>query len=156
MNKPFPFWSLALSIATGILISNAVTWFVVETRLRYELREAGRQLQAETQRLEREATIREQARQAETFRKQEMRRQADAREDAAQAAAAKAEADRLDDFRRQADRDRREGEYFRAATDGLPVGTFACKDRQIVKRTDTGWTVTVKGDGSPARCRTEP
>lgn len=126
MNKTFPFWPLALSIATGI----------------------------------REATIRGQARQAEDAQKRERmsRRLADAQQESHRAAAAKteAEAERLSMLNRQIERDRREGEYFRVATDDLAVGTFACKDRQIVKHIEGGWQITAKGDGPPARCRTDP
>jgi hypothetical protein len=52
MEKSFPFWSAALAVAAGTLIANAVTWFVAETRLRYELREVERAMVSQVRRIE--------------------------------------------------------------------------------------------------------
>lgn len=53
-------------------------------------------------------------------------------------------------------RDQTEGEYFPPADDSIPELGFACKDGKIVRRVDGSWTVTVLGNGAPARCRIVP
>lgn len=53
-------------------------------------------------------------------------------------------------------RDAVEGELYPGATDAMPVGTFACKDRVLSVRTNDGWRATLMGDGSKARCRVDP
>ncbi len=53
-------------------------------------------------------------------------------------------------------RDRREGRYYREADDGMKVGTYACRNAQVVRRTADGWEVPLDGQGKPAKCRTDP
>lgn len=67
---------------------------------------------------------------------------------AEQRAQAIAEAERI--------RDQQEGRYFPAAAPSMVVGEWACKDRQIVRRTADGWMVAKDGSGKPGRCRIEP
>lgn len=154
-DQPFPFWPLALAIATGILIANAVTWLAAETRLRYELRQVDMQLSAERDAARAKEQQRVRERQASLTRQYdaEFRAKAQAEREASLAADNAAIARANDAARIQ--RDEREGEYFRPATDDLKPGTYACKDRVIAKRTDSGWEPATLGDGRPARCRTE-
>jgi hypothetical protein len=143
--REFPFWSVAGSIAVGILLAGAIGWFVVEMRARWELRQMTSAMQAQNARAR-----------AERVKRQQERARADAASLARAREARDRSAARQHEYERRAERDAREGQYFPPADEAMPELMFACKDGQIVRRSKSGWVVSVLGDGTPARCRTVP
>lgn len=149
MSQDFPFWKLAVAIAVGLLIAVAVLAVVgaVSTHAAIEQmersqREAAQRVQADrVKRLQAQAAKRAAVQQAAQRREWQ----------AAQRRAEDSEA-----FERRRARDLVEGEYFPPAADSMKPLTFACKDRVLVRRTESGWQPTVDGNGKPARCRTSP
>ena len=148
-SREFPFWRLVGAIALGVSLANVAAWVAVESRLRWELHQAVEALRIETERAKAEGIKRLQDRQRAEFEKRQQSRDAQARSEAAEAAQRAAR-------RAASERDAREGEYFPPADDSMPVNSFGCRNRVIVRRTADGWIPTLDGSGKPAGCRIEP
>lgn len=150
------FWRVVAAVAVGSLIAAAVIWVAAEARARYELRQLERALHAEALKLQAEmqAHTRAQEERARARRNQQRRQEYQAQE--AKRKRREEEQQRAATLAAAALRDQKEGRYFPAAASDMKRDTWACKDRQIVRRTADGWMIARDGSGKPGRCRTDP
>lgn len=129
-SRDFPFWKLALAIATGILLASALIWTAMELRARHELQELNRQLQAQAQK--QRAEMQRIAQQS-----QERRREAERR------AAAPAQRPRAEAV-----------PFMRQGTNAMPVGTIACMYGYQAQRQQDGSWKQLSFAGKARPCRT--
>lgn len=130
----FPFWKIALSIATGILIASAIGWIAVEARMRYEADQLAAALQKEMQAIEA----------ADVRRRQEFaQRQAVIRQQQAQQA----------EQRRQAEARRDKRPLIPQALESMQAGTIACLGGYKAQRTaNRRWKqLVIAGKAQPCR-----